>query len=661
MLIAKRNKKVLPKLISLVLLPIVLIASMAIVGDYTKYNLSRFDIEYTSIQNPFADKNNNNNTQQSGGNTSTENSAPSDENTSTGEGGNTSSGTETPKDENSNQDAGSSNIDSSNSGSSNSGTDKPSVDVNNGEQQNTTEEMLSNLTTGRTTIWKVYLKDFKADKLHFVIGHGVGAEYLEINGKPTTIHNTIIQIVYCYGLIGTLLICGLILYCFIKTVKKKNFSIFNWLLSAIITIMMCSLDCVVGYRFGITILIIGLMLNLSTENDSQIENIEEGSSKKKKLLLVHRNLTMGGVERSLINFVKNTKEEYDITIMLMSEEGKILQELPEGVKVIELNNKMKFYGFESVNNSRNIISKLYFFALKVVRKLFSFVPFVVSSIVAEQEIYGNYDCAISFYNDPFLMEMVAKKVVANKKFVICHVDANKLKACEMPKSRMKHFDKVLGVSQGHSQSISQKHQFLAEKIDYLYNFQNIDEMINKSTEEVDYTYYEDKINFIVVARVAKMKGSLRMATCVKKLVDEGYENFIIRWVGYGQEFDKLQAFINENNIQDKFVLLGNKNNPYPYIKKSDMFVLPSIGEACPMVYAEAMSLGVPLLSTDNVSAKEIIKDFGIVCDNTDEDLYATIKEVLENKDKIKAYREKVKEYKFNTEGIKNKLKTLIGE
>ena len=79
-----------------------------------------------------------------------------------------------------------------------------------------------------------------------------------------------------------------------------------------------------------------------------------------------------------------------------------------------------------------------------------------------------------------------------------------------------------------------------------------------------------------------------------------------------------------------------------------------------MVYAEAMTLGVPVLSTDTCSAREILDDWGFICENSEKGLYSSLKDLLENPSKIDEKKKKIaKEYHFSNEEIINRFYEIV--
>jgi len=80
---------------------------------------------------------------------------------------------------------------------------------------------------------------------------------------------------------------------------------------------------------------------------------------------------------------------------------------------------------------------------------------------------------------------------------------------------------------------------------------------------------------------------------------------------------KIENRILETKSERYIILEGVQSNPYRYIKNADFLFVPSIHEAAPMVFDEAACLKVPIITTDTLSAKELVdeRNIGIVCKN----------------------------------------------
>ena len=135
---------------------------------------------------------------------------------------------------------------------------------------------------------------------------------------------------------------------------------------------------------------------------------------------------------------------------------------------------------------------------------------------------------------------------------------------------------------------------------------------------------------------------MRLLQAHKKLIDDGlFHNLWI--VGEGAEHEKLQKYIDDENLSDSIKLFGFDSNPYKYMYRSDMFVCSSFSEGMSTVCTEALLLGVPVISTRVNGADEIISDnkCGIVVDNNETALYEGMKNILTNRDRISDYKENI--------------------
>lgn len=118
------------------------------------------------------------------------------------------------------------------------------------------------------------------------------------------------------------------------------------------------------------------------------------------------------------------------------------------------------------------------------------------------------------------------------------------------------------------------------------------------------------------------------------------------WIlGDGSERAVLEQYIEEHHLQERVSLLGFQPNPYKYLAAGDLFVCSSLAEGYSTAVAEALILGLPVVTTDCSGMSELLRngECGIITDNNEEALYEGMKQVLNTPDMLKFYTEKAKE------------------
>ena len=91
--------------------------------------------------------------------------------------------------------------------------------------------------------------------------------------------------------------------------------------------------------------------------------------------------------------------------------------------------------------------------------------------------------------------------------------------------------------------------------------------------------------------------------------------------------------------------MGYSNNPYKFVKNSDIFVCASRIEGLSTVIVEATILEKVIVSTDCPGAKEILGDdneCGMVVENDAVGIYEGLKAILTDKELEKKYQENIK-------------------
>ncbi|MGH4038737.1 MAG: PssE/Cps14G family polysaccharide biosynthesis glycosyltransferase [Sphaerochaeta sp.] len=126
--------------------------------------------------------------------------------------------------------------------------------------------------------------------------------------------------------------------------------------------------------------------------------------------------------------------------------------------------------------------------------------------------------------------------------------------------------------------------------------------------EVEEKRQNQKLTFLFLGALIKRKGVIDLLTAVQEIKKEGINNLRLLVAGSGEEEENLKKFVAENNLGDCVEFLGWINNAQKpgLLQKSDVLVLPSYNEGLPIAILEAMSYGLPVISTDVGSIKEAV-------------------------------------------------------
>lgn len=80
-------------------------------------------------------------------------------------------------------------------------------------------------------------------------------------------------------------------------------------------------------------------------------------------------------------------------------------------------------------------------------------------------------------------------------------------------------------------------------------------------------------------------------------------------LGEGREREALQRQIAERDLSARIDLAGYCDDPFPFLRTADVFVLPSYFEGLPTVLIEALACGCPCVATDCVAGpREILEE-----------------------------------------------------
>lgn len=113
-------------------------------------------------------------------------------------------------------------------------------------------------------------------------------------------------------------------------------------------------------------------------------------------------------------------------------------------------------------------------------------------------------------------------------------------------------------------------------------------------------------NVRVVGTIAELTNNkgLKYAIDGMKLLDDENTMFII--IGEGEERERLEKMIQENNLGDRVFLAGSIDNARAYLKAFEFFILPSVKEGLPYAILEAGFAELPVIATNVGGIPEMI-------------------------------------------------------
>lgn len=355
-----------------------------------------------------------------------------------------------------------------------------------------------------------------------------------------------------------------------------------------------------------------------------------------KALIVIDNLYTGGIATSLYNFLNSTASEVEYHLTVFNDNSIDYDKIPANVNIVKASNILHILGKNRHDLKKE--SKFKYLCKGVLTVICKFTngrfarrllwPFVKKS--------NEYDLAISYAQDDGwgslskgCNDYVLKKVKARHKATMVHCDYEHFGGYSPKQIKdYRKFDSILCVSESCRKSFVRCFPVLEEVCMTCENFTNIEHVKELAVPAIEYPH--DSVNFVSVCRLGEEKGLERTVDAFKKVKDMGFENFTWTVVGGGPVYNNLVKKITEYGLGAKITLVGNKLNPYTYVKEASVFLLPSFHEAAPMVFGESAALGVPILTTQTCSAVEMVEDkgIGVVVDNSEEGIMTGIKDIL---------------------------------
>jgi len=384
---------------------------------------------------------------------------------------------------------------------------------------------------------------------------------------------------------------------------------------------------------------------------------------KKKILIRIGSLRHGGAEKVLVTFLKNLpKDKYEIDLLLNLHSGKYLSDIPDWIKIPFLNKGEMI----TTNRIQDIPKKIY---RVVYQKLLKKFPKLLYNGKLKGKKYDIEFAAIHGMRD----EILNSPLKSSKKIVWIHNDLRKTHFHHYTDSEIRKFfgfDKIMVISEHIQKDFENlaRNENEKNKIVRIYNPLDTEEILYKSQDSRFKSQNLETDNhqptFVSVGTVFPQKGFDRLLKVHKKLLDEGFKHKILI-VGDGYDFENIKKLKTELGVDESAEMLGFTDNPYPYFKHSDFYILSSRYEGFPTVLFEAITLKKNIIATDVSGVKEMLENgkLGLIVENSEEGIYTGMKKALTQPEIFNAYQTELKNFEmpFNLENSVNSIMKIIDE
>lgn len=400
-------------------------------------------------------------------------------------------------------------------------------------------------------------------------------------------------------------------------------------------------------------------------------------SKKRILINIHY-LEIGGAETSLIGLLHSLNpEDFNVDLLINDPRGELMKYIPEWVNVVNIPKVYSMIERPIVEVMKKGYLKLavarflakYKYGKYVREKhpktgdaIFGYVGKYVSKVLPSLKELGEYDIAISYVTPH---NIVADMVCAKRKIAWIHTDYSKIDvdtSLELPV--WDAFDKIVSISPDVTGSFIKTFPSLKDKIEEIENFIPIDMIKSRSNELLpeDMPKENGILNFLTIGRYSYQKHLDSIPFISSMFKNQGI-NFKWYIIGYGNqnELDKIKNQIALNTVHNQVLLLGKKENPYPYIKACDIYVQPSRYEGNSITVRESQILGKPVVITNYPTSSSQIRngEDGFIGPYETEPFAKYLIDIINDKESLEKVTENLNKTDFSQQANLQKFLSLL--
>lgn len=397
---------------------------------------------------------------------------------------------------------------------------------------------------------------------------------------------------------------------------------------------------------------------------------------KKKILIYEYSMEIGGIEKSLLGLLESIDySKYEVDLFIMKHMGELMEYIPKEVNVLEEDPYARVTGVPI----KNLLFQgdIYAFLVRMYSKIKEkcqrirgkqisgeYLSQITYPLLIKKfgKIKKEYDLAISFYWPHYY---ILNNVRAKKKVGWIHTDYSNIKLdIEKDIKMWGQLDKVIAVADKSKETFLEvmDRRELVEKTMVIENILPEKLIKKQALEKVELNHEKSQIVLLSIGRYDEPKNFDNVPEICYKIIEKGVD---VVWyiIGYGKNGQIIRDNIKKYNMQDHVILLGKKENPYPYIKECDIYIQPSRYEGKAVTVREAQMFCKPVVITKFPSSDSQLEDGkdGIIVPMDNEGCAHGIVNLIKNEYMQKYLSENCRQNDYTNKDEIYKIYKLIGD
>lgn len=372
---------------------------------------------------------------------------------------------------------------------------------------------------------------------------------------------------------------------------------------------------------------------------------------KGKILVCSHWLEIGGAESALIGLLDElVKSEYEIHLFLCRHTGELMPHIPEGVHLLpedvsaacvatKISDAIRCgaigtvlgRAFAKIRSWRHNPKE----HMKDSNRAIEYSHRYVYKFVRSINPGTKYDLVLSFLAPHYI---AAFRTTGKVKVAWIHTDYKAIDVDATTEKKVwEKFDKIVAVSSTCAQSFTEVYPTLADRVVVIENIMSA-KLVHQQTGLIDVSTEmpDDSLRLLSIGRFCFQKNFDNVPEICARLLKNGLN---VKWyiVGFGEDEQLLRQKIAEANMKDRVIILGKKENPYPYIKACDLYVQPSRYEGKSVCVREAQLLGKPVVITNYATSSSQLENGvdGVIVPMDNEGCASGISELLRAPEQMK--------------------------